>query len=133
LELHDLITTQTKVQKSPQESLQSYSPPHLTNQVTHLLGERWPARCPSLAQAPPVRTEALTLPGNNRAGLDKCERVLPPGPEPREPDPEETISRVEPRARHRLLVDGHLMPECEVFQTERSTRSEKRDDKGEQG
>src|SRR5712691_8822410 len=81
--------------------------PHLAYQVAHLLGKRWPARGPSLAQAPPVRTEALPLPGNHRAGLDKCEHVLPPGPEPREPDPEETISWVEPRARHRLLVDGH--------------------------
>jgi|KBSSwiStaDraftv2_1062776.scaffolds.fasta_scaffold148574_3 hypothetical protein len=54
--------------------------PHLSHQITDVLGERGPTRGPSLAQAPPVRAQAFGLPGDNDAGLHARHNALPAWP-----------------------------------------------------
>ncbi len=83
-----------------------------------LLGNRGTARHAWLAQLSPVVAEALALPGNDGPGLDECQGIAPAGPEPRQPRPEETIGRVKSRAPDSLLVDGQLMPQCQMFQAQ---------------
>ena len=68
--------------------------PHQANQGAHLFGKGGPAKRSLLAQAPPVRTEALALPGNHRAGPDEGQGTLPAWPQLGEPGPEHPIRRV---------------------------------------
>jgi hypothetical protein len=55
--------------------------PHVPNQRAYLLGNRRTTRLALLPQVPPVVSKPLVLPGKDRAGLDKGERLLPTDPE----------------------------------------------------
>ena len=43
---------------------------------------------------------------------------LPAGPQPGEPHPKEAIGWAESRPMKGLLIDGELMPQSEVFETQ---------------
>ena len=58
----------------------------------------------------------LALPGNDGTRLHECQGGFPARLEAGEPHPEEAIAQTEPRAMDRLLVDGSLMPQGQVFQ-----------------
>jgi hypothetical protein len=62
--------------------------------------------------------EESTLPPQDGVGGHDHEGLPPPGPDPREPDPEETISRVKLGPGHRSLVHGELLAQGEVLEGE---------------
>ena len=68
------------------------------------------------AESPPVIAKALALPGDHGAGLDERQGALPARPQARQPRPEQTIGRKEPRAMDGVLIDRELVPKREIFQ-----------------
>ena len=60
--------------------------------------------------------ESFLLPGNDCARLDEREHLLPAEPQPREPDPEETVGRTQRWARAALFIDRELMAQGDEFQ-----------------
>jgi hypothetical protein len=104
--------------------------PHRADEIVDILGNRRTAGLALLAQSPPVIAKALALPGEDRAGLDKSECLLPTHPEAREAGPEQTIRRLEPRSVNCPLIDGHLMPQGHVLQPEGFPRAEHGQDIG---
>lgn len=65
-------------------------------------------------------TKALALPGDDGTGLNERQGILPGRPEPREPRPEQTIGRAKSRAMDGLLIHGKLMPQREIFRSNRT-------------
>jgi hypothetical protein len=76
--------------------------------------------------------EAFLLPCDDGPRLYAYQDILPAGPQPGAPGPEQAIGRAEPRARDGLFVDGELMPECEMFQAQRCLGSEQWGDESQQ-
>jgi hypothetical protein len=85
-----------------------------------------------LAQAPPMVTKSLLLPGDHGAGLHKRQGMLPAGPQTRQPDPEETVGGMEPGPRYGALIDGHLVAEGDDFKLQSKTRTEQSRQKGQE-
>jgi hypothetical protein len=63
-----------------------------------------------------VLAEAAPLPTENGVGGDDHEGLPPPGPDPGQPDPEETIRHAKLRPGRRSLVHGELVAQREVLQ-----------------
>jgi hypothetical protein len=55
------------------------------------------------------------MPADNRLGLDDEQARSPVSPQAGKSDPEDPISRTEPRALHRALEDGYLLAERQVL------------------
>ncbi len=66
----------------------------------------------------PVLAEPAALPAQDGLGGHDHEGPPPPGPDPGEPGPEETISRAKLGARRRSLVHGELVAQGEILQGE---------------
>ena len=66
----------------------------------------------------PVLAEAAPLPTQDGVGGHDHEGLPPPGPDPGQPDPEETISRAKLGPGHRSLVHGELVAQGEVLEGE---------------
>jgi hypothetical protein len=92
---------------------------------------------PSEAQCPPTVPAAVRRAGRNTGPpeafllpCDDCPRryeyqeILPAGPQPGVPGPEQAIGRPAPRVRDGLFAYGELMPECKMFQAQRCLGSE---------
>jgi len=58
--------------------------------------------------------------------------LLPPGPEPGEPSPEEPVAEAETRSGDRTLVDGELMAEGQDLDLEVEGRTEGRGEEAQQ-
>ena len=67
------------------------------------------ARPSSLRFPGPVELEALAVPANDRFGLNNNECMSPVRAEAREPNPEDTVSRLELRTGFPLFEDGQLL------------------------
>src|SRR5262249_50708825 len=65
-------------------------------------------RSPAPGLPGPERTEALSMPANHRLGVNDVERLAPPCPTPREPDPESAIQRPEPWSLRPAAEQGEL-------------------------
>jgi hypothetical protein len=65
--------------------------------------------------------ESFLLPGNDGARLDEREHLLPARPQSREPDPEETVGRMQRWARTALFIDRELMAQGNKFQLHRGS------------
>jgi hypothetical protein len=83
--------------------------PHVSDQITNFFRDVRSTRFAQLTQAPPVVSESLLLPGDDRTGLDELKSLLPSGLQAREPDPEQVIRWPKLRAGDVLLIDGDLM------------------------
>jgi hypothetical protein len=70
-------------------------PPQVPHQLTHVLGTSGPTRLTVLAQAPPVGTQALLLPGNARARPDARQSVVPARLQSCQPHPAQAIRATE--------------------------------------
>ena len=66
----------------------------------------------------PIVAEASPLPAQDGVGRHDHERVLPVGPHPGEPDPEEPISGAELRPSDRSSVHGQLVAQGEILEDE---------------
>ena len=55
------------------------------------------------------------MPLDDRFGLDDGQRRSPVGPEPGKPDPEDSVTGPQLGAFDGVLVDGHLLSQCEVL------------------
>jgi len=66
----------------------------------------------------PVLAEAAPLPPQDGVGRNDHEGLPPPGPDPGQPDLEETISRAKLGPGGRSLVHGELVAQGEVLQGE---------------
>src|SRR5260370_20678570 len=63
----------------------------------------------------PERTEALSMPANHSFGANDVERLAPPCPTPRKPDPEGAIQRSEPWSCRPAAEQGELLSERQVL------------------
>jgi hypothetical protein len=69
---------------------------------------------------PPDRAaEAFAMPAEDGLRLGDDQTRPPASPEAREPNPEDPISPMEPRALHRALEEGDLLAERQVLGGER--------------
>jgi len=78
------------------------------DQLSHFLrdaGSPWPA----LGKGPPVESEALAVPADDRLGLDDDQYFLPARPEPVQRDPEGAVKGCELGPESRLGVGGELL------------------------
>ena len=66
---------------------------------------------PVLAKAPP-------LPPQDGVGSDDHEGLLPPGPDSGQPDPEKAITSAERRPGHRSFVDGELLTQGQILESQ---------------
>jgi len=66
----------------------------------------------------PVLAETTPLPPQDSAGGDDDERLLPPGPDPGQRDPEEAVRRTKLGSRRASLVDGELVAQGEILESE---------------
>jgi hypothetical protein len=80
---------------------------HAPNELLKLQIDAWPSRPPPRA-TPPASTEPFTMPTGDRGRLDQQESLPPPGPEPSQAHPEETVRRAEAsiRTREYTQLDG---------------------------
>lgn len=64
---------------------------HLADQCSYLGRDLRPSRAALAALPSPIETEAAAVPSQYGLGLDDHEGPSPPGPQPRQPSPEESI------------------------------------------
>jgi hypothetical protein len=64
----------------------------------------------------PVLAKASPLPPQDGIRSDDHERLLPPGPDSGQPDPEEAITPAERRPGHRSFVHGELLMQGEILE-----------------
>ncbi len=69
------------------------------------------------------------MPAENGLRLDDEQTRPPASPPAGQPDPEDPISLVEPRAFHRALEDGYLLAERQVLRGERRAALEQQPEK----
>ena len=69
-------------------------------------------------------SKASALPGKHRGRLNDNERILPPGPHPRQPSPKDTICRLEPRSFLRKPINSKLVSQGEHFEFQGTTGAE---------
>ena len=74
---------------------------------TSLLSPRFP---------PPIVSESLPMPPDDRFRLDQDQGRLPVLPDPRQGEPEDTIQTPEPWSFALPVQDSELLPEGKVFQ-----------------
>jgi hypothetical protein len=79
-----------------------------------------------VAQAPPVVTKPLLVPGAHGGWLHERQGLLPAGPQTRPPDPEESAGGMETGPRYGALIDGHLVAEGDDCTLQSKTRAEQR-------
>jgi hypothetical protein len=91
---------------------------HSCDQGLKLGADGRPAPGGPAGELGPVLAEAATLPTQDGVGGHDHEGLPPPGPDPRQPDPEETISRAKLGPRHRSPVHGELLAQGEVLEGE---------------
>jgi hypothetical protein len=81
-------------------------------------GDGRPAHCGPAGELGPVVAEASPLPAQHGVGSDDHEGFLPPGPQPGQPSPEETIARPQLRPLRRPLEHGELVAQGQVLEGE---------------
>ncbi len=105
---------------------------HLHDQLSDLGGDRRPAR-PALPA--PVEAQALSVPAEDRLGLDQDESLAPSGPELREPDPHQSIGgpKLGSPPRALALEDEELMAQGEYLGLECGPAAEQRSERRKSG
>ena len=89
---------------------------HAANELCKLPGNRWPTG-PSASGLPrPEGPKALAVPANHRLRPNDVQRLTPPCPPLREPEPEDTIERAEPRSPRAAAEQGELLSERKVLE-----------------
>jgi len=66
----------------------------------------------------PVKLKASFVPANNSRGLDDNQRRFPVAPDPREPNPEDTISVLDLGPLYAALLNSQLLAESQVFKND---------------
>src|SRR5262245_23274632 len=74
--------------------------------------------------ASPEELEPLTMPDENGLRLDDQEGRTPLTPDFGKPDPEEAIAKAQLRSRMAALIDGQLLSESKILQSQALTVSE---------
>ena len=65
-----------------------------------------------------MAAKAAALPAQHGRGSDDDEGLLPGGPHPGQPDPQEAVAPSKSQPLRRSLVDGQLLPQGEVLEGE---------------
>lgn len=86
---------------------------HLPDQILGLLRDRRATRAGSAGELGPVLAELPAPPSDHRGRLHDDEYVLPSGPEPGKPTPEEAVAEADAGPGDRPLVDGELVTKGE--------------------
>ena len=89
---------------------------HSEDQFPHLFGSRLSSRGSSNPRnQPPVHSEAGPMPADDSFGRHDDERLLPPGPESTDGNPEDLVHELKVRTRASSFQDGELLAKHEVF------------------
>ena len=88
---------------------------HGANEFRKLRSDARSTRSPAPGLPGPERTEALSMPANHRLGANDVERLAPPCPTPREPDPEGAVQRPESWSLRPAAEQGELLSERQVL------------------
>jgi hypothetical protein len=89
---------------------------HLPDQDGDLGVEGRAPRSWTAGEPGPVLAEAAALPAQD--GRDSDQRLLPAGPDPGQAGPEQAVGRAELRAGRRSLIDGELLAQGQVLESE---------------
>lgn len=97
---------------------------HLPDQISNLQGGIGSPSAAPTALPFPIQPKSLPVPGNHGFGLDHHEGRAPISPEAREPNPQESIGRIQSwSGRNRTSQDVDLMSQREDFSLECKARS----------
>jgi hypothetical protein len=94
------------------------------NEFSDVFRHRRPPRSTVTDLPGPEHTKALAVPSDDGVGFDDDKSGPPAAPDRAQPCPQEAIRRRQFRALHGALENTELVPECEVLQLERRSRSE---------
>ncbi len=115
--LGDLVSEEFEFQLNPGCAPERILPGQPFDQLNESGIDRGPAGL--LPGTPtPVPPKASTMPADNSVRLDDEQHGLPPGPEPGERDPEETVTTAKPRTLALMFQDRQLLAERQVLQAE---------------
>src|SRR6266481_452469 len=98
---------------------------HLPDQIANFRRYRWATfATPTLPS--PIEAKSLAMPGDNSLRFDKEQRRSPIVPQPREPNPQDSISPTETELMTavRTLQDQKLMSESKNLCLQKGTSSE---------
>ena len=98
--------------------------PHVLDELAHCLGDTRSPRRALPASTSPVVPAPLLLPGNHGARLHQSYSLVPAGPQPREPGPEQAIGGPKLWLGDALFIDRDLMPQNDEFHVHGETRPE---------
>src|SRR5215472_6281419 len=114
-----------KLTMDPRCSPQGIGQAHLPNQLANFLAHPGPAESTAPTFPGPIETESLVVPGDYRFGLHDEQRRAPLRPEAREPNPEQSVRRVQTKpAPLRPPEDSYLMTESQDLNLQRGASAE---------
>ena len=91
---------------------------HLPDECGDLGADAWAASAVPTRKVSPVLTEAAALPAQDGVGGDDDQRLPPAGPESGQAGPEQAVSCAELRTGSCSLVDGELLAQGQVLESE---------------
>lgn len=101
---------------------------HLADEFFHLGADLRTARSMVSRLPYPEQLEAFPVPSHHGFGSDDDQRPAPVAPEPRKKNPEKPVPVSEPGALPCPFHDGELLPEREIFDSERGDRVRRGDE-----
>ena len=104
-----------------------------TDQLPNLFRHRRAAGLTMANLPSPEQAEALTLPADDRGGLEDGKSGWPAAPDRGEPDPEQAISRGQPGTLDRALEDAGRMAEGKDLQLQGGAGPKRGAKEGEKG
>ena len=118
--LRELDPHLPQLPEDPRRAPQRVRCRHPPDKVSDLPGYPRSARLASSAQPSPVLPETPPLPGDDGLGLDEHEDVTPTGPDPGQPDPEESVCRRQAGRSSAALVHSQLVALSQDLELHRS-------------
>ena len=95
---------------------------HLPDEIDRRGSDALSAGFPRPTLPAPEQTKALPVPVDHRVRLDQSNRLAPPTPNPREPNPENAIDRVESSSLGLSAQDQELVTQGNILQEQITPR-----------
>ena len=123
-----------KLTMDPGCSPEGISHTHLSNQPANFLAHTRPAGTTAPTLPGPIETESLAVPGDDRFRLHDKQRRAPLRPEARQPNPEQSVRRVQTKpVELRSLEDSYLVAESQDLDLQRGASAKPGGDTNDQG